>query len=431
MSREAALHVNPFDIANVAQKTSMLIEDSALLRTLAESGKERIRQFSWAKAAIETNSDYKDHGLTMKVAIVHDWLTSLGGAERVLEEILEVYPAPVFTLFQAWEGSSNIQRADIKHSFIQKLPMKKCRNYLPLYPFAVERFDLKGYDLVISSSHAVAKGVKTSQGQLHICYCHTPMRYAWDLEEQYLESVGPLKAFTARQLLKFLRKWDVNSVPRVDAFIANSCYIFDRIKRVYGRESRVIYPPVSTHLFAVGEEKKDFYLTVSRLVSYKKVDLIVEAFNQMPSKKIKIVGVGPELAKLQQRAKSNIEFLGFQSDENVRELLAVAKGFVFAAEEDFGIAPIEAQAAGTPVIAYGKGGAIETVVAEETGLFFAEQKVSSLIEAVEQFEKMRWDVKLIRAHSEKFGVERFRREFKLYVDQQWEQFCENRHSCRR
>ena len=369
----------------------------------------------------------------MKTAVVHDWLMSQGGAERVLDEILELYPSPVFTLFQNLENglSGNIGKAEIKQSFIQKLPLEHYRNYLPLYPFAIERFDLSAYDLIISSSHSVAKGVKTHRNQLHICYCHTPMRYAWDLEEHYLESMGPLKALVARKVLNFLRKWDVSSIQRVDVFIANSHYVANRIKRVYGREATVIYPPVSTHLFTPKEKKEDYYITVSRLVSYKKVDLLIHAFNKMPSKKLKIVGTGPELEKLRAKARDNIEILGFQSSENIRDLLASAKGFVFAAEEDFGIAPLEAQASGTPVIAYGRGGALETVVQGVTGLFFADQTPFSLISAVLEFEKMTWNSSLIRKHAEKFGVGRFKKELKQFIDQQWESFCESRNTCRR
>ena len=371
----------------------------------------------------------------MKVAIVHDWLMSQGGAERVLEEILRLYPAPVFTLFQNRENrlSAPIQEARIKHSFIQKMPLsqKQYRNYLPLFPMAIEKFDLKEFDLIISSSHAVAKGVKTHDRQLHICYCHTPMRYAWDLEEPYLESVGVVKGAIARQVLKFLRKWDLNTVSRVDHFIANSKYVAERIERIYGRESTVIYPPVATNEFKPGKEKGDFFLTVSRLVPYKRVDLIVEAFNQMPTKRIKIVGDGPELSKLRGIAKSNVEFLEFQSQDQLKELLASARGFVFAAEEDFGIAPVEAQSAGTPVIAFGKGGALETVIDGKTGLFFSQQSAASLVAALQIFDTIEWNGDVIRAHAEQFGVERFRKEFKKYVDQQWENFCENRHSSRR
>lgn len=364
----------------------------------------------------------------MKIAIVHDWLMSQGGAEKVLKEILELYPAPVFTLFQAHSNSVN---AKVNHSFLQKMPlaMTKYRNYLPFYPAAIEQFDLSAYDLILSSSHAVAKNVKTHENQLHICYCHTPMRYAWDLEGQYLETAGALKAAVARQVFKYLRKWDLNATSRVDCFVANSSYVAERIKRLYNRDASVIYPPVETSNFEVSSKKGDYYLTVSRMVPYKMVDLIVEAFNAMPEKKIKIVGDGPELEKLKKGAGKNIEFLGFLP--NVSELMGSARGFVFAAEEDFGIAPVEAQAAGVAVVAFGKGGALETVVEGKTGLFFREQTAESLREAVEEFEKITWNGNLIRKHAEKFGVERFKREFKQFVDQQWGLFCENRNSCRR
>ncbi len=369
----------------------------------------------------------------MKTAIIHDWLMSQGGGERVLEEILKLYPSPIFTLLQSKKNriSPSLAQARIKQSFIQYLPFAETqyRNYLPFYPFAIEQFDLKEYDLIISSSHAVAKGVKTHANQLHICYCHTPMRYAWDLQDDYLESLSSLKSVIAKQILKQIRKWDINTTPRVDAFIANSQFVAERIRRLYGRDAVVIHPPVSTHLFFVKERKEDFYLSVSRLVPYKRVDLTIDAFNQMPSKRLKIVGEGPEYLKLRQRAKGNIEFLGFQSDQTIRDLLAAAKGFIFAAQEDFGIAPLEAQASGTPVLAYGKGGALETVLQGITGLFFHEQTVASLINSFEEFEKIRWNGNLIRSHSEKFGVDRFKKELKQFIDQQWEHFCENRHSC--
>lgn len=352
-----------------------------------------------------------------------------GGAERVLDEILELYPAPIFTLFQ----SSKDGRKNVTHSFLQNLPFveTKYRNYLPLYPRAIEQFDLSEFDLIISNSHAVAKGVKTHAGQLHICNCCTPIRYAWDLEEQYLESVGALKGMIARRVLKYLRKWDFKSASRVDAFVAISHYVAERIKRIYGREAHVIYPPVRVENYAISEKKDDFYLSVGRLVQYKKVDLMVEAFNQMPEKRLKVVGTGPDLEKLKGMAGGNIEFLGFESEESVKQLLGKARGFVFAAEEDFGIAPVEAQASGTPVIAYGKGAALETIVDGTTGLFFAEQSAQSLIEAVKRFEKISWDGKVIRTHSEKFGVDRFRKEFREFVNQQWELFNENRHFSRR
>jgi glycosyltransferase involved in cell wall biosynthesis len=371
----------------------------------------------------------------MKTAIVHDWLMSLGGAERVLEEILGLFPSPLFTLCQNKEArfSDNIQQAATHHSFIQKLPFTQShyRHYLSLYPRAIEGFDLENYDLIISSSHAVAKGVKTHENQLHVCYCHTPMRYIWDLEEQYLKAAGPLTAIIARQVFKTLRKWDVETSSRVDAFIANSQFVAERIHRLYGQEASVIYPPVATHLFSPQKEKDDFYLSVSRLVPYKRIDLLIDAFNQSPERRLKIVGTGPLLEELQKRARANIEFLGFQSDENVRKLLSDAKGFVFAAEEDFGIAPLEAQASGTPVIAYGRGGALETIVEGKTGIFFHEQTASHLLGALDVFEKTTWDYSVICSHAEKFGTDRFRKELKQFVNQHWEVFCEKRHSSRR
>lgn len=368
----------------------------------------------------------------MKTAIVHDWLISLGGAERVLEEMLALFPSPVFTLLQNKEYafSDKIRQAAVHCSFIQKLPLAQTHHchYLPFYPRAIETFDLSAYDLILSSSHAVAKGVKAHARQLHLCYCHTPMRYAWDLEEQYLNSVGILKALIARQVFKSLRKWDVETAVQVDAFIANSHFVAERIWRLYGRRATVIYPPVATHLFRPEKIKDDFYFSVSRLVPYKRIDLIIEAFNQTPQRRLKIAGTGPLLEKLRKMAQPNIEFLGFQSDEKIREQMAAAKGFVFAAEEDFGIAPLEAQASGTPVIAYGRGGALETIIGGKTGLFFSEQTVSHLVAAIDEFEKIQWDPSLIRAHSEKFGVDRFQKELKQFVDQQWEVFCENCHS---
>ncbi len=371
----------------------------------------------------------------MKTAVVHDWLISFGGAEKVLNEILELYPSPVFTLLASLDQkrSGNIGKYAITHSFIQNLPRAETqyRNYLPFFPLAIERFNLSEYDLIISSSHAVAKGVKKKKEQLHICYCHTPMRYAWDLEEHYLNTMGFIKATAAKQILKYLRKWDLKTSDRVDTFIANSHFVAERIRRLYGREATVIYPPVSIDRFKPQQKKENFYLTVSRLVPYKRVDLIVEAFNQMPHKTLKIVGTGPEMENLQKKGNSNIEFLGFQSDEVVQTLLASAKGFIFAAEEDFGIAPLEAQASGTAVIAYGRGGSLETIISEKTGLFFQEQIVADLLTTIELFETMQWDASFIRAHSEQFDKEQFKKKFKQFIDQQWEYFCENNYSSRR
>lgn len=371
----------------------------------------------------------------MKTALIHDWLVSLGGAEKVLDAIFSIYPSPIYTLVKR-EGSfdrSSFAQAEILTSFIQKLPFAVSghRNYLPFFPAAIERFDLSGYDVLLSSSHAVAKGIDVKEGQLHICYCHTPMRYAWDLHDQYVGDLQGVKEWLAKWTLSYMRKWDVNHLNRIHHFIANSQYIAERIQRIYGREAEVIYPPVQTELFEFRADKEDFYLTMSRLVPYKRMDLIVEAFSHLPSKKLVVIGDGPEMEKIKKLSGKNVELLGFQSDDVLRKYLSRAKAFIFAAEEDFGIAPVEAQAAGTPVIAFGKGGVLETVVKGETGIFFEEQTVPSLLEAIGQFEQMEFDPARIRANAERFNETRFKSEFKQFVETKWEDFCENYHSCRR
>jgi glycosyltransferase involved in cell wall biosynthesis len=350
----------------------------------------------------------------MKTALVHDWLVTRGGAENVLEEIYNLYPSPIFTLLH-----NNLMPDKTVHtSFLQKVPFASSfhRYLLPLFPTAIEQFDLSEFDLILSSSHAVAKGVKRREGQLHICYCHTPMRYAWDLEKQYVEGLGSLKRVAAKAVLKRLRNWDLKSSDRVDEFIANSCYVKSRIERVYGREAQVIYPPVATDRFFLSKQKEDFYVTLCRLVSYKRVDVMVEAFRRMPHRKLIVIGDGPEREKLEKMAPPNVEFKRGLSDEQVARHLSVAKGFIFAAEEDFGIAPVEAQASGTAVIAYGKGGVLESVVEGKTGLFFKEQTAQSLEEAVERFERCQFDGERVQEQARKFGVERFRREFKHFID---------------
>ncbi len=362
----------------------------------------------------------------MRTAIVHDWLVTYAGAERVLEQLLAIYPdADLYSVVDFLpEGERQfLGRRRAKTSFIQRLPFARrgYRNYLVLMPLAVERFDLSDYDLVISSSHSVAKGVVTGKKQLHICYCHTPMRYAWDLKEQYLRESGldrGVKGTLARLVLNRVGKWDAATAHRVDHFIANSRYIADRIGRVYGRQSTVIYPPVDVDSFVAGKKQEDFYVTVSRMVPYKKMDMIAEAFAAMPDRRLIVIGDGPDMTKIRAKAGKNVELLGYQPFDAVREYVQKARAFIFAADEDFGIAPVEAQACGTPVIAYAKGGALETVVEGETGMFFQEQTAGSLIEAVEKFEKMsdRFDCLRIREHSVQFGKERFRKEFRKFVD---------------
>ena len=315
----------------------------------------------------------------------------------------------------------------IKTSFIEKLPFskKKYRSYLPLFPLAIEQFDLTEYDLVISSSHCIAKGVLTHADQMHICYCHTPMRYAWDLSQQYLRESklkSGVKGGIAKIFLHYLRLWDAQSSSRVNLYVANSNYVSRRIFQLYQKKAEVIYPPVDINYFELEERKEDFYVTASRFVPYKKIDLIVEAFSHMPDKKLVVIGDGPDMEKVKSKALNNVEILGFQSDESLRFYLQKARAFVFAALEDFGILPVEAQACGTPVIAFGKGGVLETVLENRSGVFFREQTVSSLIEGIEAFEKREFDPKLIRKHAETFRAENFKAKFKRLVDEKYLEF---------
>ena len=360
----------------------------------------------------------------LKVAIVHEWFVDYSGSERVVEQMLNLFPqadlyAQVEFLPDDLKGF--IQNKKVTTSFIQKLPKAKTkyRSYLPLMPLAVEQFDLSEYDLIISSSHAVAKGVITGPDQLHICMCYSPMRYAWDLTHQYLKESGltkGLKSWLARYILHRIRMWDYRTANGVDQFIAISDYIARRIRKVYRRESTVIYPPVDVRNFSLQTEKEDFYLAASRMVPYKKIDIIVEAFAKMTDKKLIVIGDGPELTKIKSKASDNIEFLGFQPTPALRDYLQRAKAFVFAAEEDFGIIPIEAQACGTPVIAYARGGAQETVIDGITGLFFGRQTANSVIDAIRRFELNRWfEPKKIRANAERFSIERFGRNFKTFM----------------
>jgi len=368
----------------------------------------------------------------IKVAIVHDWLVTYAGAERLLEEVINCFPeADLFAIvdFVPQNERSFLKDKPVKTSFIQKLPLakKKYRAYLPFMPLAVEQFDLSGYDIVISSSHAVAKGVITGPDQLHISYVHSPMRYAWDLQHQYLKETGldrGLKGWLAKRELHKLRMWDLRTANGVDHFLTNSRFIARRIWKVYRREATVIYPPVDIDSFTLCEQKEDFFLTASRMVPYKKIDLIAESFSLMPDKRLYIIGDGPDFDKVKSKAGANVELLGYQPFEVLRDYMQRAKAFVFAAEEDFGIVPVEAQACGTPVIAYGKGGALETVTEGETGLFFDAQTTSSIIEAVHRFEDMKdsFIPAKIREKSLRFSKDRFKREFMSFVDEAWETF---------
>lgn len=374
----------------------------------------------------------------MKVAVVVDWLVVYAGAERVLEQILACYPeADIFAVIDFIPEENNQRKfllnKSVKTSFVQKLPWAKTKHraYLPLMPFAIEQLDVTGYDLVISSSHAVAKGVITSPDQVHISYVHSPMRYAWDLQFQYLKESGlsdskfNIKGWFARLLLHKLRLWDFASAARVDYFLANSQYIAKRINKTYKRDAEVIYPAVALGRFELCEQKEDFYITASRMVPYKKMPLIMQAFAQMPDKKLVVIGDGPDFEKAQAIAKtaSNITLMGYQENTVLIDHLRRAKGFVFAAIEDFGLLPVEAQACGTPVIAYGKGGALETVKSTEsgaqkpTGVFFDEQTPESIIKAIENFEA-RIDLftpQNCRDHAESFSEENFRQQLKAFV----------------
>lgn len=376
---------------------------------------------------------------TLKIAVIHDWLVTYAGAERVLEQILLCYPqADLFSLvdFVPVGQRQFLQGKKVKTSFIQNLPLarKKYRSYLPLMPLAIEQFDLSGYDLVLSSSHAVAKGVLTGPDQLHICLCYSPIRYAWDLQHQYLKETGldrGLKGLAAKALLHYIRLWDSRTANGVDEFIAISHFVARRIHKVYGRESTVIYPPVDVERFMLHEEKEDYYVTASRLVPYKRVDLIVEAFARMPDKRLVVIGDGPEMEKIRALAGANVAILGHQPFETLLHHLQHAKSFIFAAEEDFGIAPLEAQACGTPVIAFGRGGATETVrgMDEEypTGLFFMQQNIQSLVAAVEQFEQLAPQVKSenCRKNADRFSTDRFRQQFLENVEQRKKSFFVN------
>ena len=372
--------------------------------------------------------------LLMKIALIHDWLIVNAGAEKVIKEILEIFPnADIFSLVDFLNDKDRkdiLQGKYAKTSFIQKLPKAKTkyRNYLPLFPLAIEQFNLNEYNLIISSSHAVAKGVLTNSNQIHICYCHTPIRYAWDLYHQYLKESNLNRGFKglfAKYFLHKIRIWDVVSSSRVDYFIANSKYIAKRIKKIYRKDSVVIYPPVDVDKFDLNENKENFYLTVSRLVPYKKVDLIVEAFNKMPDKKLIVIGDGPDIDKIKSKANKNIEILGYQSFEVLKKYMETAKAFVFAAEEDFGILPIEAQACGTPVIAYRKGGVLETVIDGKTGIFFDEQNVTNIIKAVNYFEEIedKFNLKDIRNNALKFSKEKFKKKLTNFINikyNEWE-----------
>lgn len=366
----------------------------------------------------------------MKVAIVHDWLTAMGGAELVLAELLSLFPqAELFTVIDTLpcEHRAWLEGRTIHTSFIQRLPFAKkhYRSYLPLMPLAIEQLDLRGFDLIISSSHAVAKGVLVGPDQLHISYVHSPMRYAWDMQHAYLEEAGltkGLRSMILRVLLHKLRLWDSRTANGVDHLIANSRFIARRIEKTYRRQAEVIYPPVDIEFFTpAGGAREDFYLTASRHVPYKRVDLIVDAFRDLPESRLLVAGEGPEEKRLRHRTPPNVEFIGRCDREHLRQLMRKARAFLYAAEEDFGIVVLEAQACGCPVIAFGRGAATETVIGHPapgaSGVHYPQQTSDSLRQAILYFERHQDAIRPedCRAHAERFSKARFREQILRFI----------------
>jgi len=369
----------------------------------------------------------------MKVALVHDYLAQDGGAERVLKAFHEVWPtAPIFVLFHDQKKLAEFKDKDIRQSFISKLPWgkKKYQWYLPWMPLATERHNLHDYDVVLSSTSAFAKGVLTRPETMHISYCHTPTRYLWTDTHEYIQELKYnrlIKAFLPK-IIHRLRMWDKMSVDRVDHFVANSCTVQHRINKYYRRNSSVIYPPVDTHKFQVSSEVGDYYVTGGRLVPYKRVDLVVHVFNRL-GWPLKVFGSGSELENLKKIAKDNIQFLGRISDEAKADLLSKARAFIHPQIEDLGITPIESMAAGRPVIAYPVGGATETVIAGETGVFFPEQTWESLLDCVLHFNHENWDSAKIKQHAEKFSLQKFKDRVKQHVGDRYEEFKQGLNQC--
>lgn len=357
-----------------------------------------------------------------KIAVVHDWLVTDAGAEKVLKSILELYPtADLFSLVDFLNPKDKLEvlkNKEVKTSFIQNLPFSKnkFRNYLPLFPKAIEKLDLEAYDLIISSSWAVAKGVKTHKRQIHISYCHTPIRYAWDLYDEYTSNLIQPKKFLVEQTLKYIKKWDIKTLDRVDYFIANSKFVEKRINKTYNKNAKVIYPPVDTSKYTLCLQKSDYYLTASRLVPYKKTKLIVEAFNKMPEKKLLVIGEGEEYNSIKKIAKNNIQVLGYQEEKKMIEYMQKAKAFIYAAIEDFGIVPIEAMSCGTPVIALNYGGTEETVKDGFSGIHFQEQTIEDIIKAVKKFESISFDYKKISQSVQNYCEDRFKKEIKDFIE---------------
>ncbi len=356
----------------------------------------------------------------MRVAIVHDYLNQMGGAERVVESFHRLWPdAPIFTtIADRSVMSAALRGADVRVSWMQRLPAwrRHFRAYLPLYPLAIESFDLRGYDVVVSSSSAWAKAARTPPETTHICYCHTPMRWVWDYERYVArERFGPVTRLALPPVIAALRQWDVRTASRPTHLVVNSQVVQERVRRCWGRESVLLHPPVDTGRFAVGAGEGRAHLVVSRLAHYKRIDLAVATFTQL-GLPLEIIGDGPARRSLEEMAGPTIIFRGRVSDAGVAEAMRDCRALIFPGEEDFGITPLEANACGRPVIAFGAGGARETVRAGVTGVLFAEQTATALAAAVRHAESVVWDAAVIRRHAEQYSVERFESSFREFVE---------------
>lgn len=357
----------------------------------------------------------------MKVALVHEWLTNWAGSEQVLAALAEVFPdAPVFTMVaDADLVRKHLPARRVHTSFIQRFPKatRLYQWYLPFMPLAVEQFDLREYDVVISSSHACAKGVLTRSDAVHICYCHTPIRYAWDMYQDYLNTTGRLQRWWARPLMHYLRLWDALAAQRVDRFVANSRAVAERIGKHYRQPADVVHPPVDTEYYTPGDSVEDFYLVAGRLVPYKRVDLAVEAFTRL-GKPLVVIGDGPERRRLEALAGSSVRFLGYQPRDVLRDHFRRCRALIFPGEEDFGIVPVEVQACGRPVVAYGRGGALDSVQDGVTGILFPQQTAESLMRAIERAERTEWDSRQIVAWAARFSTRRFQERMRGLVEAQ-------------